>query len=372
MSRKIAVICYSLNPSGGAEKVTAVTIDVLRKRMGFDTTLYLYEKPNSNVLLYYKKYLNGTKIKYLSEYLLPKLGRPFGSSCNEFFARLRNKHGLLMDTSGIKGPLMCSDIIYLHEPYLHSGLVKDSSIIKKIGLQPLQISASLLNNIILREQKHERLIIANSLYTLNRFSEVLDLKEYRTCIIYPPVETKKILSKTNFSAAREDIAVSISRIGREKNLHLVPKIANKLKGVKFLICGPIRDTNYLKEIRSDQKSLNIRNMRILPGYVNEKLAQKMLEKSKVCFNLNKVEPFGMSIVEGMANGLIPIVSNFGGPKEFVPEKWRFKSMDEIAEKIETAICSWNPELAREIGDSTLKFDTSKFYERIENELRSFL
>ncbi len=44
-----------------------------------------------------------------------------------------------------------------------------------------------------------------------------------------------------------------------------------------------------------------------------------MRKSKVYFHPMVGEHFGISIVEAMAAGLVPVVSDVGGPTEFVPK-----------------------------------------------------
>jgi glycosyltransferase involved in cell wall biosynthesis len=51
----------------------------------------------------------------------------------------------------------------------------------------------------------------------------------------------------------------------------------------------------------------------------------------------------VSIVEAMASGCIPIVHNSGGPREFVPHRLRFDTLEEAATKIEKAILQWTPQ-----------------------------
>jgi hypothetical protein len=45
------------------------------------------------------------------------------------------------------------------------------------------------------------------------------------------------------------------------------------------------------------------------------------------------EHFGVSIVEAMADGLIPIVPEIGGPTEFVPKKFHYPTLEQAAETI---------------------------------------
>ncbi len=44
------------------------------------------------------------------------------------------------------------------------------------------------------------------------------------------------------------------------------------------------------------------------------------------------EHFGISIVEAMALGCLPIVHDSGGMREFVPAQYRYTSIEQAAEK----------------------------------------
>ena len=45
------------------------------------------------------------------------------------------------------------------------------------------------------------------------------------------------------------------------------------------------------------------------------------------------EHFGISVLEAMAAGLIPVVPNEGGIIEFVPKKYQFNTIEHAAEII---------------------------------------
>jgi alpha-1,2-mannosyltransferase len=86
----------------------------------------------------------------------------------------------------------------------------------------------------------------------------------------------------------------------------------------------------------------------------------ILLNSKVYFHCAIDEHFGISVIEAMASGCVPIVHDSGGPKEIVPEKFRYKTIDDATEKIRNAIMDWSPEGAWELRNSTLKFSQENF------------
>jgi glycosyltransferase involved in cell wall biosynthesis len=51
------------------------------------------------------------------------------------------------------------------------------------------------------------------------------------------------------------------------------------------------------------------------------------------------EHFGISIVEAMALGCIPVVHDSGGMREFVPTQYRYRTIEQAAEKITATFSS---------------------------------
>ena len=72
------------------------------------------------------------------------------------------------------------------------------------------------------------------------------------------------------------------------------------------------------------------------------------------------EHFGISIVEAMALGCIPVVHDSGGPREFVNEKFRYESVEEAAEKVEKAADYWSPDRAVAISNIAEQFSGNTF------------
>jgi glycosyltransferase involved in cell wall biosynthesis len=64
---------------------------------------------------------------------------------------------------------------------------------------------------------------------------------------------------------------------------------------------------------------------------------ELMRKSKIYFHPLVGEPFGISTVEAMSAGLIPIVPDIGGHTEFVPLKYQFHTFGEGVEAIASAL-----------------------------------
>jgi glycosyltransferase involved in cell wall biosynthesis len=67
----------------------------------------------------------------------------------------------------------------------------------------------------------------------------------------------------------------------------------------------------------------------------------MLAAAKVYLHTMVGEHFGISIVEAMASGCIPVSHNSGGMVEFVPSQNRYETIEQAAEKIDAEIVGWS-------------------------------
>jgi glycosyltransferase involved in cell wall biosynthesis len=67
----------------------------------------------------------------------------------------------------------------------------------------------------------------------------------------------------------------------------------------------------------------------------------LMQKSKVYFHPLAGEPFGISIAEAMASGLLPIVPTIGGGSEFVPLEYQYHSIRQAADIISNVLSEIN-------------------------------
>ncbi len=97
----------------------------------------------------------------------------------------------------------------------------------------------------------------------------------------------------------------------------------------------------------------------------------ILLNSKVYLHPMINEHFGVSIVEAMSSGCIPVVHDSGGPREFVPQDLRYKSIEEAAEKVEKAIDKWSPKEASRVSKIADRFSEKNFSKRFIDVFNSY-
>lgn len=161
-----------------------------------------------------------------------------------------------------------------------------------------------------------------------------ELSSQKCNIIYPPVYLKELISYDE--SVKENIIISVGRFfiaGHNKKQREMLKIfleyEDKLQDYEYHIVGSVSsnedDRLYLEEIkRMAQRSKNV--------YIHEGCSiyelQNLYRKSKVIWHATgydvdqktepeKMEHFGITTVEAMSFGVVPVVIDKGGQKEIV-------------------------------------------------------
>ena len=310
---KALVIHNSLNSIGGGERVCLHIVKALMEA-GFDVSLATVERTNWGKVL---DVMGIDLPKIPREYTITRELRIFGiyqrSLTTLHVARFRKRFNLIINTHG-DVMLLPTDITYLHFP-VFALLAEEpwryytkylSSVFWRMYFEPYRII----------QKRFAKWCFSKSLLLTNsKFSRDV-IRKYigkDAVVIYPPVEISDYV-KISRNTEREDAVITISRFTPEKNLDLIPFIAQKLKNVKFYLIGSIRGSKsreYMTKIARLKRQLNIDNLEIIANAPHIVKLQ-LLSKSKVLLHLMPYEHFGIVVVEGMASGCIPVVHKSGG------------------------------------------------------------
>ena len=177
------------------------------------------------------------------------------------------------------------------------------------------------------------IFLPNSLFTKSFLSAIwYDQHEDRQCVLYPPV--KEIAPSSE--PKRNQIFIC-SRIEKSKNLESLidafKSSAFLMSNYKLVIAGgvPCCHKNYSQELQSYAGGGNIEFVLNAPFSTISRLynQSKIFWHSKGFGVDEKKDPFlcehfGISTVEAMSAGCVPIVINKGGQKEIVDESCGFK------------------------------------------------
>jgi glycosyltransferase involved in cell wall biosynthesis len=157
--------------------------------------------------------------------------------------------------------------------------------------------------------------VINSQFTANLFEEVYHKS---INVIYPPNAIESFLKKEVFIEGKEKI-VFISRIVPYKRPEMVINLAKKYPNKQFKIIGAVSKNRltYLKKLKDEVRNNSMRNVEFLINLPYNAVIQELL-KAKIYIFPGINEHFGITTVEAMLLGAIPLVHKSGGQLEIVP------------------------------------------------------
>lgn len=168
--------------------------------------------------------------------------------------------------------------------------------------------------------------VANSEYSARNISKLDGISSVD--VIYPVVKLDKF-----YSLPKKPQVCVIARISPEKNLEEVIRILNHVR-FPCIIFGNVTLSNerYFQKLKKMAKS----NVKILRDFPRDKL-RYILAESKIIFSAS-FETFGISTIEGIASGCIPVVPNNSAHPEVVPiHGLRYDTEAEAVHTIESAM-----------------------------------
>ena len=317
LSKNIALLHFSLNFLGGAEKLCLATISALRKA-GFSVTLVTVEKTDWKAIQ--KNFSTFTppsnEIYFTTTKLSKKLSNPiialtlfFGYLFEHIFLNLIGHYDLIISTFGDLIYSM-SDIVYIHFPLIASE--KYSQILPISNPAKWRFQSKLYNlSLFMLNKIKAKSILVNSHFIQKIVSDTLHLDSQ---IISPPVDTYYFLQEKK-TTQRENKIITLSGYSPKRHLERIPKIANKSQFGEFLIIGKTDkySSNTINNLKNLILSLEVEKRVKLLSNVSRPKLKELLSKAKIYLHPMPNEHFGTAIVEAMATGCIPIVDKSGGP-----------------------------------------------------------
>lgn len=209
-------------------------------------------------------------------------------------------------------------------PLVVTTIIKATKRCKMVYLCADPTPMSALNNDTLADLVgFSDLIIAVSKMALDDTKKLSRVKN--SIVIYPfPNETFIELSKENVPIKDDSTGVFIGTQTRWKGAHLLPELAKKI-GVK--------ESNFrLTTIGRPTLGLEKTKHLIPTGFIPESNKIAVLSSAKVYLHPAIFEACGVSVLEAICAGTIPVVSNRTGAKEFLPSELVAEDFNELAEK----------------------------------------
>ena len=245
--------------------------------------------------------------------------------------------GVLLYPHGYIGRLIS---IFTHKPYIH---------VTVAGHREFWLMGKIIEKVNYWFFKNSHLITVTGSNTRN----------YLVSKGYDP---KKIVTLPNvirmeyyqdFNNARDYDIVSMSRLDKNKNLLLMVKAIARLKDslkLNTIIAG---DGTELNNLIDAGRTFGVENSIQFPGWINEQGKNELLNKAKIFVLCSKGEGFPLSLLEAMACGCVPIVTNVGDVSDVIVNGYNgyiltnYDDEKELAEKIEFLI--QHPEKIEELS-----------------------
>jgi glycosyltransferase involved in cell wall biosynthesis len=364
------IVHISLNARGGGERLAVATIKAISS-MGIDVELSTVEKPD-----------------------IPLIEDAFGTSLDGDIKKIRTlnilqkysarNYGLTVNTHGDMLPFYHKDfnkknaITYCHYPiasYLIDCADPDYLAVLQNMCLVGMISATRNGYYDTVRSAYIKMILNSTVLTNSEFSRKAIFKTFGvdSTIIPPPVDVDIFRDRCLASNVRDDSILIISRIHPTKKIenaiHLAKLLRQNNVGTCMNIVGnmPPDGTgyfNYLKDIVRNygledfvRFEINVRFDRLLD----------LLCRSKVYVHPLPGEPFGISTVEAMSAGIIPVVPDIGGHTEFVPAKYQFHTYREGVDAVAAALAARSSERIK-LSHSTDKYSATNYVKKFQQIL----
>jgi glycosyltransferase involved in cell wall biosynthesis len=364
------IVHISLNARGGGERLAVATIKAISS-MGIGVELSTVEKPDMQLIHdAYGISIDGDLKKTRTLNILQKYSP-------------RN-YSLTVNTHGDMLPFYHKDftkknaITYCHYPiarYLIDSCDPDYSAVLQnmclLGMTPAVRS----RYYDAARSAYIKMMLNSTVLTNSEFSRKAIFKTFAvdSTILPPPVNVDIFRNMCLASKLRDDSILVISRFHPSKKIenaiHLAKLLHQNEVGTYMNIVGNMPPDgigyfNYLNDlvrhygledfIRFD---LNVRFDRLLD----------LMRRSKVYVHPLPGEPFGISTVEGMSAGIIPVVPDIGGHTEFVPGKYQFHTYGQGVEAVAAALAAPASERIK-LSHSTQKYSVTNYVKKFQQIL----
>ena len=374
------VVHTSLNYRGGAEALAITTIDALVD-LGFDIELAVVERPHREKLESSFGNIAASILKNVSVVRTLK----------SFVTSKAQKHDITINTAG--------DIL----PYFNTGFTKKNAItychfplamyrieakdpvyiefLKKMRAYPRRSEYN--ENTILKLAKatynkmiRNSTVTTNSEYSRYAIQKVFDIN---SIVLSPPVNIDIFRNSVLFNSSgnRKNMILVISRLHPSKKVEnsiILAKLLkqNKIK-VRTKIIGNLHPTElgYCTYLKDMVRKYNLENYVTIHTNISFTKLLELMKQCKLYLSQCPGEPFGISTVEAMSAGLIPIVPDIGGQTEYVPSKFHFHTFGEAVQTIHSALNADDSERVR-LSDSVTKFSINRYTRNLQQIIKKLI
>lgn len=218
---------------------------------------------------------------------------------------------------------------------------------------PFKLFSNTIRKNFLESQKINYFAVSS--FIKNKFEEFTGKSSE---VLYPPVNLNEFKNSSNKKGI-----ITICRYSPEKNLEFIINVLGKMEIEEKTIFGSLEPKNisYFNKIK---KLAEYHKINLIVNESRNEL-RKYLENSKIYFHAAN-ETFGISVIEAISAGCIPIVPDSTANKETVKfSQLRYPYLDEFQAKelLFNAVQGKFDFLKDDLRKSIQEFDENKFQER---------
>lgn len=368
---KAVVIHHSLNTPGGEARVAIETIRSLHE-LGYSVELVTVQKPDlENITKAYGEKIPVSNIRSLFPFKINYLGIYQRVLTSILSADLKDSD-IVINTNGntlpygIPNDVPC--LLYIHFPTLlmtsagYNNIKYQKTLFWRSYFKPYHLMMSALTK---RALARSSIALTNSRFS--RDAVRMAYPHVEPYVLYPPVDIERF-SVAYRSNSRKPQVVVISRFSPEKQIEKVIRVARLLGGnVRFEVIGSLVPANrkYFNLLRKTiQKNGLEDKIKLTPNATYEDIIHAM-SSSSIYFHTMYGEHFGVSIVEAMAAGLVPIVPSYGGCSEIVPFEYQYNTLADAAVRISNNLDEYDSEKRYQFYNAAKQFSPSRFRKRLQ-------
>ena len=345
----IGIIHGFVGGGGGTEKTLLAILEALEDT-NHKVTLYTFSKPN----LDFKKII----VKSILPVSISAFGLYQRLMESKLVEKAKHEDLLIQASGGFTVPINPKQklVVYCHSDF-SSELEKTVTKYKGIWGKYYNLYYEKMKKSLEKINQENVILISNSKYVQDLIEKIYEKK---SLLLYPPLD----LSEFNKSKFKKKSLITVSRFSAEKNLEFVIDVIKNLPIDSIIIGNTKIKSNALyydllkSKIKKEASSSSIVLLKNIP---REELLNRLLE-SKVYFHASP-ETFGLTVVESISAGCVPIVPNNSAHLETVPfSQLRYEpnNISDAQEKIKEAISGNFDDLMIALKDSIKKYNKEQF------------
>ncbi|MDQ3836834.1 MAG: glycosyltransferase family 4 protein [Thermoproteota archaeon] len=364
------IVHISLNAGGGGERLAVATIKALSS-IGIDVDLFTLENPDWEAIYNAHGTSIDAEIKNIRSLNILQKYQPHNYSLTI------NTHGDMLPFYQ-KHFTKRTAITYCHYPiaiYLIDSSDPDySTVLQNIcpsGMAPV------LRNEYYREARtaYVKMMLSSTVLTNSNFSRKAIFKTFGvdSTVLPPPVDVDTFRKACMASNVRDDFILVISRFHPTKKIenaiHLAKLLHQNDLGTCMNIVGNMTPDSigYFNYLNHLVKHYGLQDYIKFDTNLKFSRLLELMRRSKVYIHPLPGEPFGISTVEAMSAGIIPVVPDIGGHTEFVPQKYQFHTFGQGVEAVATALAAPASERIK-LSDSAKKFSAVNYIKKLQQIL----